>query len=119
MAIVILTYHKPDKTIWSKMRKNTHHVQITEEAILVVTASDLHWFLGRRQSTYVEKNNNKITSKSVASQLTDIHCLQTLSTYKNPVTLYNKYISISTIITVNQKPCRLRNWYTRFQIHNP
>lgn len=101
------------------MRKNTHHVQITEEAILVVTASDLHWFLGRRQSTYVEKNNNKITSKSVASQLTDIHCLQTLSTYKNPVTLYNKYISISTITTVNQKPRRLRNWYTRFQIHNP
>lgn len=69
MAIDILAYHKPDKTIWSLMRKNTHHVQITEEAILVVTASDLHWFLGRRQSTYVEKkqqqNNIKICSLTI------------------------------------------------------
>lgn len=100
------------------MRKNTHHVQITEEAILVVTASDLHWFLGRRQSTYVEKKQQQNNIK-ICSLTTDIHRLPTLSTYKNPVTLYNKYISISTITTVNKTPRRPRNWYTRFQIHNP
>lgn len=99
------------------MMKNTHHVQITEEAILVVTTSDLHWFLGRRQSTYVEKKQEK--NIKICSLPTDIHCLQTLSIHKNPVTLYNKYISISTIITVTKKPRQLRSWYTLFQIYHP